>query len=414
MGDFTDSSDEEEFSLPMQNRFAALQSGLLRHAPPPPSRPDDAPACWICLDEDGQLLQGCACRGTSGYLHAKCLAKSLFTTCPTCKQDFVGELRSASTRLRMRNAAASGSSDEAEDALHELGIALGEEARYEEARDILERVLASRERRLGPEDSAVLDTRTNLAIVFDALGRHDDALRLNRTTLAVYERPVPGGGDTFRRAQAEGMAATQNNIGGVLCKQQQFAPALRSFEAALTGFEDLYGVDSVDAALARSNCAGVLLELGRTASALSLLRHALSTRERVLGASHPLVADTQHNIALVLCRDGQHDDALDLLGIALRVRIKALGAQHPLVNETRELMAEVIHEHVGVSDAGPPRPLTESYGSSRSADGAAMSRLGGRKRKRRRLGGQHSRGRSSEDWEPKRRGECKVAHSGRG
>ena len=27
---------------------------------------EDKPICWICLDSDGELLRGCACRGSAG------------------------------------------------------------------------------------------------------------------------------------------------------------------------------------------------------------------------------------------------------------------------------------------------------------------------------------------------------------
>ena len=33
---------------------------------------DEKPSCWVCLESNGILLRGCACRGSAGYPHAWC------------------------------------------------------------------------------------------------------------------------------------------------------------------------------------------------------------------------------------------------------------------------------------------------------------------------------------------------------
>ena len=60
----------------------------------------EKPSCWICLESNGTLQRGCACRGTSGYLHIDCIVKaSLYfqnrDMCPTCDQQFCGKIRTA-------------------------------------------------------------------------------------------------------------------------------------------------------------------------------------------------------------------------------------------------------------------------------------------------------------------------------
>ena len=51
--------------------------------------------CWICLDEGGELISQCSCRGTSGYVHEECLLDWFRTrgnwsdlSCPQCKPMF--------------------------------------------------------------------------------------------------------------------------------------------------------------------------------------------------------------------------------------------------------------------------------------------------------------------------------------
>lgn len=88
------------------------------------SQPALAPAgvsCWICLEEGaddsgGQLMQSCACRGESGFVHSSCLGgyacrksedllrknegdnkescyRDPWNTCPTCHQLYTGHLK---------------------------------------------------------------------------------------------------------------------------------------------------------------------------------------------------------------------------------------------------------------------------------------------------------------------------------
>ena len=76
---------------------------------------DDAPCCWLCLeegpDDSGKpLCRDCSCRGTSGYAHLSCMVtyaerkgkeayendggafRRFFVTCPNCNQEYQGGL----------------------------------------------------------------------------------------------------------------------------------------------------------------------------------------------------------------------------------------------------------------------------------------------------------------------------------
>ena len=88
------------------------------------SAPDDdaGPACWICYERafvaeagahsTGPLLRACACRGPdASFSHLPCLVKyaganraasggKSWYECPTCKQDYTGELQLGLARAR--------------------------------------------------------------------------------------------------------------------------------------------------------------------------------------------------------------------------------------------------------------------------------------------------------------------------
>jgi hypothetical protein len=89
-----------------------------------PDHVDDAPCCWLCLEEGEEesgkpLIRNCSCRGTSGFVHLSCAVKyaekksrevyeieeyylvDFFTVCPNCKQDYQGEVRYALAKAQV-------------------------------------------------------------------------------------------------------------------------------------------------------------------------------------------------------------------------------------------------------------------------------------------------------------------------
>ena len=54
-------------------------------------------ACRICLEESGELISPCACKGTAGYVHVECLEQWVHTDgknrkqCEICQQEFASK-----------------------------------------------------------------------------------------------------------------------------------------------------------------------------------------------------------------------------------------------------------------------------------------------------------------------------------
>eukprot|EP00984_Skeletonema_dohrnii_P019425 scaffold9279_cov132-Skeletonema_dohrnii-CCMP3373.AAC.3 len=81
-----------------------------------PDRVDDAPCCWLCLEEGPDasgkpLIRNCSCKGSSGFAHLSCIINcaenmsrdahergeypvDFFRTCPNCKQDYQDDIES--------------------------------------------------------------------------------------------------------------------------------------------------------------------------------------------------------------------------------------------------------------------------------------------------------------------------------
>ena len=88
-----------------------------------PDRDDDAPCCWLCLqegaDDSGEpLCRDCSCRGTSGFAHLSCAVKYAeskarelyengdipvgpFINCPNCNQYYQGEVEYAFAKAQV-------------------------------------------------------------------------------------------------------------------------------------------------------------------------------------------------------------------------------------------------------------------------------------------------------------------------
>ena len=98
----------------------------------------EPPVCWVCFESNQELLRGCACRGTAGYVHVRCMVETnrhrtiAHDQCPTCKQRFVGALSMALAEARVREARVS-RSDNDRTATSELAQACLEQGRYDEA-----------------------------------------------------------------------------------------------------------------------------------------------------------------------------------------------------------------------------------------------------------------------------------------
>ena len=133
-------------------------------------RCDEPPNCWLCLESTGRLLRGCACRGTSGFVHARCLAErarcapEVSDSCPTCMQKFVGELQMAAARARM--AGVSRERDGKAHAMSQLADALKDSGDFDGALKLYQKVLKNDTARLGPDHPHVAATKNKCAAFF--------------------------------------------------------------------------------------------------------------------------------------------------------------------------------------------------------------------------------------------------------
>ena len=288
---------------------------------------DPGPACWICYERAfaaeagahsaGPLLRACACRGPdASFSHLPCLVKyasgandaasrgKSWRQCPTCKQDYTGELQLGLARARWElvrgRAAEDGERCQAADG---LATALTDAGDFEGALPLFEEALAVKRSIYGDDDTDFLDMLTsigNLASLHCDMGNHDLALPLYTEALAKRRR--------------------------------------------LLGDEDPATLTSIN------NFAPLHIAMGNLGLALALCEEALAGRRRVLGDAHPRTLDSISIMALVRDDMGEHAAAATLMREALAGRRRVLGEDHPHTQAAIAVM-DVIEENLATEAA---------------------------------------------------------------
>jgi len=101
-----------------------------------------------------------------------------------------------------------------------------------QARDLLEQVIETRERRLGPGHTLVAITRVNLANTLLLLGEHEAALDHHHRALAIQVAAL-GPGHTEVAVQRNNLGSLLDTMGDIEAAREQHALALAVFETQL-------------------------------------------------------------------------------------------------------------------------------------------------------------------------------------
>ena len=252
--------------------------------------------CWICLDDDGELYDACACRGSAGAIHVGCYYKFCKSsdrgardviTCSTCKQKFHGELQMKLATMAWQDAMPLPTCEPARRAahrvfnlsLHDCGnfdAAVIQEHEYQEAYKAV----------YGPESRGLLSSRLCLGNALRGSGNPAAAVECHRITL---ER------------------------------------ALR-----------VYGEDDELAMFGRNNLANALEAVGDYTESDAIRAQVIAVKMRVNGPGHPSLLLSQGALCNSLLRQDRWQDAQELLSKFIPVATKTLGPDHP---QTLRLLA---------------------------------------------------------------------------
>jgi CHAT domain-containing protein/tetratricopeptide (TPR) repeat protein len=205
--------------------------------------------------------------------------------------------------------------------------------KYAEATEIAKRLLAIREKALGPEHPRVGAARIDLAHLYMAHGRHAEAESLLRRSLAIDEKALWPGHPNVGRAL--------NSLAWLYNAQSRRADAEPLYHRSLAILERSLGPEHPNVGTALVGLADLYIAQGRHADAEPLLRRSLAVAEKALGPEHPNVGTALNSLAWLFYAQGRHAEAEPLLRRSLAIDEKALGPEHPNVGTALNNLADV-------------------------------------------------------------------------
>jgi tetratricopeptide (TPR) repeat protein len=215
---------------------------------------------------------------------------------------------------------------------------------YSEARPLLERALAIREKMVGPEDPGTATSLHNLASLLHSQGDLTGARPFYERALAINEK---------RFGEGLATAISLNNLGGLLHAQGDLAGARTLCARALAIRQNELGPWDPDLAESLHNIAVLIHAQGDLAWARPFYERALSINEKALGPEHPRTATNLRSLAGLLQAQGDLTGARPLYERALSIDEKLLGPQHPDTGESLRRLASLLEAQGDLAGAQP-------------------------------------------------------------
>ena len=210
-------------------------------------------------------------------------------------------------------------------ALNALGLLCKDLARWDEARGHYERALGLLEAAdASPHDIATL--WHNLGGIAHARGDFVAGEAAARRGLAI--RRAAGGGARSIAADEVALAALLDGLG-------RYDEAERLYRGAIAVFES-DPVDELELAVTLGGLGAQYARRGLHADAVRLLGRAVELKRRTIGPAHPDTALTLHNLAVAQQWSGASAEGAAATAEALTILERALGPGHPRVVACRE------------------------------------------------------------------------------
>ncbi len=212
--------------------------------------------------------------------------------------------------------------------------------KYVEATEIAKRLLAIREKALGPEHPDVGTSLNNLAELYRAQG----PLRRGRGACTSAASP-----SARRRWGPSTPTWGSRSTTWPCCTRRRAATPRpsRSTGAASPSPRRRWGPDHPDVGTSLNNLAGLYQAQGRYAEAEPLLKRSLAIREKALGPEHPDVGTSLNNLARLYQDQGRYAEAEPLLQAQPRHPREGAGARAPRRGHARSTTWRLLYQAQG-------------------------------------------------------------------
>lgn len=213
-----------------------------------------------------------------------------------------------------------------------IGVLCWLKGSYDEALKQTKAALAMCES-LDDEQGAAVSL-TNLGLVFNAMGQHEEAFKVHKRALKIQRRFELDNTDEDKTHMAvPDISQTLQNMGTSLVALSRWDEAVESFEEALRVRESLIDGDHPSIASIYLSLGGVYGKKGDKVREMETYRKALKMFQSTMGYEHSSVSAAMANIGNALGQAGHYEEAMNSFKEALRIKLLTVGDEHPSIGD---------------------------------------------------------------------------------
>ncbi|XP_028393355.1 nephrocystin-3-like [Dendronephthya gigantea] len=207
--------------------------------------------------------------------------------------------------IQVNNLGAGRKTPETATSLHNVGVLLSMEKRYQDAETLFKKSLAMREFLFGEKDLVLTQSLDKLASLYYDKKMYFDAITYHKRSLVIKREKLEEGDPS--------LISTLNQLAIAFRKNGNFEASESTYREVLVELKRKHDGKDQAIATALHNLAVVNSDQKKLCEALQLFEQALKIYEDCLGENHPKVADSLRNIAKVHLDMGNSDDASSYL-----------------------------------------------------------------------------------------------------
>jgi tetratricopeptide (TPR) repeat protein len=228
------------------------------------------------------------------------------------------------TNIRLMELAKEASGEESEEfLLRTMKVAHAHQGmgEFDNALELCEKCLYTRERILGGDHPETLGTVGDIAYVYYSKEEYDKSLEL-------FRRCLEGRMRVLGEEHPDTLTA-MNKMARVYHYKGDLDTALEMLGRALAGYEAVLGKDDPTTLRTVNNIASLLDDKGDFETAIVMYRRCLEGTESALGRDHPNTLGTLNNMAIAYRNSGDYETALKILKRCAKGYEVVLGKEHP-------------------------------------------------------------------------------------